>query len=174
MLPMPAMSDPSSRMIVEASSKDDAVIVMRRTFDAPRDLVWTVFTDPKHVVRWFGGAGFTNPVCEMDVRPGGKWRHVMRFPDGDEYAMDFVFVEITRPSRLVWKNADYDTRTSGPPACINEITLKDAGRRTEWELVARFKTFEARDLAVKSGHSTVVTEGSEKLARILDELQRSS
>lgn len=173
MQPMPIPSDVSSKMVVEASSKDDAIIVMRHTFDAPRDLVWTVFTTPVHVARWFGGRGFSNPVCEMDVRPGGRWRHVMRMPDGAEFPLDHVFVEVTRPSRLVWKNSDYDTRTSGPPACINEITLTDAGRRTEWELVVRFKTFEARDLAVKNGHATVVTEGSAKLAQILEELQRS-
>ena len=59
---------------------DEAVIVMTRIYEAPRDLVWEVITEPRHVAQWWGGPGFSNPVCEMDVRPGGLWRHVMRFP----------------------------------------------------------------------------------------------
>ena len=80
---------------------DDAVIVMSRVYEAPRDLVWAAITQPRHVARWWGGPGFSNPVCEMDVRKGGAWTHVMRFPDGHELHMDFVFVEVDPPRRLV-------------------------------------------------------------------------
>jgi len=52
---------------------DEAVIVMSRIFDAPRPLVWKAMTEPEHLVQWWGGHGFTNPVCEMDARPGGRW-----------------------------------------------------------------------------------------------------
>jgi uncharacterized protein YndB with AHSA1/START domain len=55
---------------------------MTRTYEAPRELVWEVITEPRHVIQWWGGAGCSNPICEMDVRPGGDWRHVMRFADG--------------------------------------------------------------------------------------------
>ena len=60
--------------IIDASSLDEPVVIVTRMFDAPRTLVWDVITDPKHVVHWYGGPGFTNPVCEMDLRPGGVWR----------------------------------------------------------------------------------------------------
>ena len=73
---------------------DDAVIVMSRVYEAPRDLVWEAITQPRHVAQWWGGPGFSNPVCAMDVRKGGAWTHVMRFPDGHELHMDFVFVEV--------------------------------------------------------------------------------
>src|SRR5262245_54420869 len=100
---------------VEASSVDEAVVVMTRTFDAPREKVWAAFTDPKHVSKWYGGHGFSNPVCEMDVRPGGLWRHVMRTPDGHEFEMDFVFIEVVKPKRLVWQSASHGERRQGGP-----------------------------------------------------------
>jgi uncharacterized protein YndB with AHSA1/START domain len=158
-------------MKVDATSAAEAVIVMSRTFDAPRDLVWAVFTDPRHVVKWYGGHGFENPVCEMDVRPGGRWRHVMKMADGERFAMDFVFVEVVKPEKLVWKNADYDTRPAGgPPPVINTVTLRDAGAQTHWELVARFRTLAERDAAAKSRYATIITEGAEKLAAVLASL----
>jgi uncharacterized protein YndB with AHSA1/START domain len=75
----------------------ETTIVMSRVYDAPRQLVWQAMTQPKHIRRWWGGPGFTNPVCEMDVRPGGLWHHVMRFPDGHELQLDFVFLEVEPP-----------------------------------------------------------------------------
>ena len=60
-------------------------IVITRVFDAPRDLVWDAWTDPKQVVQWWGPQGFTTTIHEMDVRPGGVWRHTMHGPDGTEY-----------------------------------------------------------------------------------------
>ena len=53
-------------------------LVLTRVFDAPRELMFRAWTDPKHLAQWFGPNGFTNPVCEVDLRPGGVWRHVMR------------------------------------------------------------------------------------------------
>ena len=52
----------------------DRQIVITRVFDAPRELVWKVWTQPEHVARWWGPRGFTTTVTEMDLRPGGKWR----------------------------------------------------------------------------------------------------
>ena len=67
---------------IDAASKERPVIVITRWFDAPRPLVWTAITTPAHVAQWYGGPGFTSPVCEMDLRPGGAWRHVMQAPSG--------------------------------------------------------------------------------------------
>jgi uncharacterized protein YndB with AHSA1/START domain len=60
-------------------------VVITRIFDAPRDLVFKAWTDPKHMARWWGPMGFTNPICELDARVGGAWRIVMRSPAGIEY-----------------------------------------------------------------------------------------
>ncbi len=156
---------------VEAASDREPVIVMSRMFDAPREKVWAAFTDPKHVVRWYGGHGFTNPVCEMDVRPGGRWRHVMRTPDGHEFAMEFVFLEVERPERLVWQNADHGKRPpGGPPTCVMAVTFEEVGRQTKWTMVATFLSLADRDAAMKMGFTTMIEQGSEKLEAIAGEL----
>jgi len=74
---------------------------MVHMLDAPREVVWQAFTNPKLAARWYDGRGFANPVCEMDVRPGGHWHHVMRTPDGGEHPLHFIFVEVLKPERLV-------------------------------------------------------------------------
>ena len=72
-----------------------------RTFDAPRTLVYKVWTDPAHMAQWWGPKDFTNPVYEIDLRPGGEYRYVMRAPDGAEYPGNGVFVEIIANEKLV-------------------------------------------------------------------------
>jgi uncharacterized protein YndB with AHSA1/START domain len=78
-------------------------LAMTRVFDAPRALVWEVWTKPEHLKQWFGPAGFTMPFCEIDLRPGGVIRFAFRGPDGREYPSDGEYVEIDPPARLVWK-----------------------------------------------------------------------
>ena len=60
-------------------------MVVTRVFDAPRELVWKAWTDPKYVMQWWGPKGFTAPVCKMDFRVGGKFLCCMRAPDGQEF-----------------------------------------------------------------------------------------
>src|SRR5436309_7085220 len=69
-------------------------LTITRVFDAPRALVFKMWTEPAHMAQWWGPHGFTNPVCEMDVRAGGRLRIVMRAPDGVEYPMSGTFREI--------------------------------------------------------------------------------
>lgn len=72
-----------------------------RTFDAPRALVWKMWTDPAHVAAWFSPEHFTTPVVQMDVRPGGAIHMVMRAPDGQDHPFDGRFVSLDEPERLV-------------------------------------------------------------------------
>lgn len=76
-------------------------IVITRIFNAPRKLVFEVWTQPEHVAQWWGPKGFTTRVTEIDLRPGGKWRYVMISPDGKEYPAKGVFREIVPPERIV-------------------------------------------------------------------------
>lgn len=163
-------SNPSTRTSdMQVSTPDDApLIVMTRTFEAPRDLVWEAFTDPRHVSKWYGGHGFQNPVCEMDVRPGGSWRHVMRTPDGMDFHIEYVFVEVVKPSKLVWQNADYGKRaTSEPgrhPDNVMTVTLEELGPKlTKWTLVTRFDSIEERNSVLEIGFTEMIKQGSEKL-----------
>jgi uncharacterized protein YndB with AHSA1/START domain len=89
--------------VVERASgaaRPDMTIV--RIFDAPRDLVWKAWTEPQHLAQWFGPKGFTNPVCEVDLRTGGIMRITMQSPDGTLYPMIAVYDEVIEPERLVW------------------------------------------------------------------------
>jgi uncharacterized protein YndB with AHSA1/START domain len=90
-------------MIERASARPDMTIV--RVFDAPRHLVWKAWTEREHLVRWWGPKGFTNPVCEVDVRPGGTLRITMQGPDGTLYPMVAAFDEVVEPERLAWTTA---------------------------------------------------------------------
>jgi uncharacterized protein YndB with AHSA1/START domain len=91
-------------MSVERSRSE---LVITRTFDAPRSLVFSAWVDSKRLAQWWGPEGFTNPVCEVDARPGGAIRVDMRAPDGALYPMTGVFEEVLEPERLVF--------TSGAP-----------------------------------------------------------
>lgn len=158
---------------IDFKSTHSPVLVMQRTFAAPRELVWAALTDPKHVARWYGGHGFENPVCEMDVRPGGRWRHVMRTPDGAEHALEYVFVEVVKPEKLVWQNADHGKSASaGPHDNVMTVTLEAAGKETKWKLVTRFGSFADRDAAQKMGFASVLAEGTEKFNALVNELSR--
>jgi uncharacterized protein YndB with AHSA1/START domain len=78
-----------------------ADLTITRIFDAPREAVWKAWTDPKQVSQWWGPRGFTAPVVELDVRPGGDLRIDMQGPDGTVYANRGVFHEVSEPERLV-------------------------------------------------------------------------
>ena len=76
----------------------DREVTLTRIFDAPRTLVFAMWTDPRHVAQWWGPQGFSNPVCEMDVRSGGALRIVMRAPDGVDYPMRGSSARSRRPN----------------------------------------------------------------------------
>jgi uncharacterized protein YndB with AHSA1/START domain len=145
----------------------EPLIVMTRIYEAPRDLVWEAMTQPEHVRQWWGGPGFTNPVCEMDVRPGGTWHHVMRFPDGRELKMEFVFLEVDRPKRLVWQHSDHGKRTHGPPSSHTTVTLDDLGGRTRCTIVARFDSMAERQAAIEIGFTRPIEASNERLVDYL-------
>ena len=148
----------------------EPTIVMTRLYDAPRDLVWQTMTEARHVRRWWGGPGCSNPVCDMDVRPGGLWNHVMRFPDGRELHLAFVFIEVEEPTRLVWQHTDYGQRKDGLPASHTILTLDDVDGRTRWTMVARFSSMADRDAAIGFGFSGPIEASSDRLVEYLKTL----
>jgi uncharacterized protein YndB with AHSA1/START domain len=77
-------------------------MIATRVFDAPRDLVYSMFIDPEHLSNWWGPRGFRTTTIAMDARPGGEWVHTMRGPDGRDYPNKVVYVEVARPERLVY------------------------------------------------------------------------
>ena len=83
-------------------------LTITRLFDAPRELVFDAWTKPEHLAQWFGPRGFSISHCELDARPGGKLRIVMRAPDDSDCPMIGVFSEVVRPTRLVYTNIPLD------------------------------------------------------------------
>jgi uncharacterized protein YndB with AHSA1/START domain len=79
----------------------DRELVITRTFDAPRRLVFEALTKCEHVARWYGPRRFTLASCEMDIRPGGRWRFVVRDADGSEFGFAGEYREIVPPERIV-------------------------------------------------------------------------
>jgi uncharacterized protein YndB with AHSA1/START domain len=82
--------------------------LITRVFDAPPALVFQAWTDPRHLVEWWGPKGFTNPVCEWDAQPGKRINVVMRAPNGVDYPMGGEFLEVVPPERLVFTSGALD------------------------------------------------------------------
>jgi uncharacterized protein YndB with AHSA1/START domain len=111
-------------------------LVLTRVFDAPRDLVFEAWTDPKHLVQWWGPKGFTNPVCEADARPGGAIRVHMRGPDGTVYPMTGIYEEIVRPERLVFSSSPLDAQGNPMFEVLTTVTFAEQGNKTKLTLQA--------------------------------------
>lgn len=116
-------------------------LVITRVFDAPRELVFKVWAETRHVAQWWGPKGFTNPVCEMDVRAGGALRIHMRAPDGVVYPMTGVFEEIVAPERLVFVGSALDG--NGKPMFDVLTTVKFAEQHGKTALTLQLRVIKA-------------------------------
>lgn len=81
---------------------------IERVFNAPREIVFQAWTKPEHLTQWWGPRGFTLPTCEMEFRAGGRFRMVMRGPDGKDYPMEGAYLEIVEPERIVFQGTIHD------------------------------------------------------------------
>jgi len=81
-------------------------IIMTRTLNAPRDLVWEVWTNPEHIAKWWGPNGFTNTIQSMDVKPGGEWNFIMHGPNKMDFPNRIIYSEVEKPKRLVYTHGD--------------------------------------------------------------------
>jgi len=98
----PSESPAAARHETIFATPHDRELVITRTFEAPRTLVWAAFTDAKHLPNWHTGPeGFTMPVCEIDLRPGGTWRYGWRSAQGREFSATGTYREVDPPKRLV-------------------------------------------------------------------------
>lgn len=141
-------------------------IIATRVFEAPRELVFSMWTDPKHIAKWWGPNGFTNTIDEMDVRPGGVWRFVMHGPDGRDYKNKIVYTEVVRPERLVYEHE------SAPPFHVT-VTFREQSRNTT--LVTMHSLFDTIDLRDNTVKVFGAVEGMhETLGRLAQELSAMS
>ncbi len=109
---------------------DNVEIVIERVFDAPRELVWKMWTDPEHVAQWWGPRGLTTRVDELDLRPGGNWRYVMLGPDGSEYPQNGTFREIVEPELIV-TSAEFEVGEDQPHQVVLTYQFDELGDKTK-------------------------------------------
>ena len=146
------------------TESENLELIITRIFDAPRSLVFKSWIAPEHLVRWWGPQGFTLPSCDMDRRPGGKYRFHMRGPDGDDHWSQGIFREIVEPERLVLAGywADAEGNPKGPEALLT-VTFEDINGETRLTLhQAVFESVTARD-----AHRGGWTSSLERLAEYL-------
>jgi uncharacterized protein YndB with AHSA1/START domain len=121
----------------EATKLSEREITITRVFDAPRALVFEAWTDAAQLAQWWGPKGFTNPVCEIDVRVGGAIRIHMRSPDGQVYPMRGEFREIVAPERLVFTNIAVDGADEPIIEGLTTVTFAERGGKTTMTLHTR-------------------------------------
>jgi len=152
-----AKNDP----VFTLTAPSDREIVITRVFDAPRELVFEMWTDPKNLVHWWGPRGFTTTILEMDVRPGGQWRMIMHGPDGSNYPNHNVFTEVVKPERLVYTHG-------GGAEFEQTVTFEDLGGRTQLSMRLLFPTAADRDRVVKQFNA--IEGGNQTLDRLAEKL----
>jgi uncharacterized protein YndB with AHSA1/START domain len=145
---------------------EGAELVMERVFDAPRELVWKVLTDPDRVKNWWGPHGYTARVEAMDVRPGGTWRWISVGPDGSEFAFKGEYLEVEPIERVVrTEMPDMPPFTDDPSgAAVETMTLEDLGGRTKLTSRSRFPSAEVLAGALATGMIGGALESYDRLA----------
>lgn len=159
-------------MVAETNSTvppADRVLVITRVLDAPRSLVFSMWTQPEHLVRWWGPKDFTLPFCETEFRVGGSYRYCMRAPDGVDYWVWGTYREIVEPERIVFTWGREDAEGNPIPESIVTVTLAEHenGKTMLTLHHAVFTTVEDRD-----AHIGGWTECLERLAQYVAQAHR--
>lgn len=159
-------------MTTKTTTRDDTTITLpsdtemliKRSFNAPRELVWKAMTTPEHVRHWYGPRGTEITKCEIDLRVGGKWRFVMRAPDGREVGFRGEYREILAPKRAVqtWCFEPFPDATS-----VETMTLDERDGRTYMTTHVQHKTKENRDGHLNSGMEGGMRETFQRLDELL-------
>lgn len=155
----------------QVSTPSEQEIRLTRLFSAPRQLVFDAMTRPEHVKRWWGnlGEGYSVPVCEIDLRPGGKWRFVNRHPQGDAVFYG-EYREIEPPRRVVF------TEIFEPfPDSVSVVTsvLTEEGNKTRLTATVRYPSLEVRDMVMASGMADGAGVSYDRLEDLVAELSRA-
>ena len=159
---------------LQLTAPGEREIVMTRVLDAPRQLVFDALTKPELVRRWLlGPPGWSMPVCEIDLRVGGKYRYVWRQDsDGTEMGMGGVYREIVVPERLV--TTERFDEAWYPGEAVGTLVLVEQRGRTTVTQTMRYESREARDAVLKSGMEKGVAASYDRLADLLAATLRGS
>jgi len=158
-----ASKSASPRKKTGASTPQQSLVI-KRTFDAPRDLVWQVWSDPDQAKNWWGPNGFTLPFVEMDQRPGGKWRARMVSPDGKDFWQHGVYREIVPPEKTM-----YTFIWDSEPQHEMLITVLFAARGNKTEMTFKQEGF--KSAGEKAGHEDGWNQTFDRMNDYLKTLQ---
>jgi uncharacterized protein YndB with AHSA1/START domain len=143
---------------------------MSRIFDAPRQLVWKVYTDPQLVPQWWGPRYLTTTVEKMDVSVGGAWRYIQRDPQGNEFAFRGVYKEITPPERLTYT---FELEPMAGHISTETILFEDLpGGKTRITASSIFTTLEDLEGMLQSGMEGGAVEMWDRLEELLAETRQ--
>lgn len=148
-----------------SSATADREIVLSREFDAPRELVFQAYTDPRHLPHWWGPDGFVNTVHHIDVRPGGTWRFTMHGPDGTDWPNRITYREVVAPELLAYDHGD--DVDDDPGAFQVTIRFDDLGGRTRVTQHMLFATAAQREGVIQFGAVELGNQTMAKLAAYL-------
>jgi uncharacterized protein YndB with AHSA1/START domain len=155
---------------LKITTPTDCEVVLSRVFDAPSDLVFNALTQPELLPRWYGPAGWTLEVCDIDLQVGGKWRFVLRRPDGKRIGQRGVYREIVPGQRLVntesWEDWD-------PGETLVTTILAEENGRTRYTSTILFPSLEVRDIVVKGGLEDSAAESYDRLEELMGAMSRA-
>lgn len=153
------------------TTPSDREIRMTRLFDAPRELVFEALTKPEHIREWWGrlGEGYSVPVCEMDLRVGGRWRFVNRHPRG-EAAFSGEVLEVVPPSRFVYTER-FEDYPDGEPSTVT-VELTEESGKTRLTLTASFSSRDVRDMVLGTGMEKGVAISYDRLEDLVLRLKK--
>jgi uncharacterized protein YndB with AHSA1/START domain len=146
------------------STPSEREIRLEREFDAPRERVFAVLTDPALISEWWGPRGTATEVDQMDVRPGGAWRYVVRNQDGSETAFRGTYREIVAPERIV---QTFEWEGMPGHVSVETAVLEDLGERTRLVSTSLFHTIEERDGMIASGMEGGAADTYNRLEELL-------
>ena len=147
---------------------EDGDLVFERTFDAPREQVWTALTDPEIVPKWWGKHGTTTTVVEMDVRPGGTWRYISSAPDRDDVVFYGEYLEVTPPEGYKWTFM-FDVDGVGPMGGPETHSLEEVDGKTKVTSIGHMGSVEALEGALSTGMIPGALETWDRLEAVLAE-----
>jgi uncharacterized protein YndB with AHSA1/START domain len=152
--------------VIEPGKQD---ITITRDFDAPRELVFKAYTDPKLIEQWFGPREYTTKVDKMEARPGGQWRFVQRDDRGNEFAFHGVHHDVVAPERSV---ATFEFEGMPGHVLLQTITLEALGNKTRMREHMVFESVADRDGMVASGMQRGSDDSMDRLEDILTTLKK--
>jgi uncharacterized protein YndB with AHSA1/START domain len=161
-------SSSGSANALTVTRTSDTSVELSRTFDFPRRLIFEAISKPEHITRWWGRRQDAFTTCDMDFRPGGKWRFVTRDADGAEWAFRGEYREIEPPERVV---QTFEFEGAPGHISVETMTLDERGGKTTMHILSVIDSREAMDAYLASGMEEGAGESYDRLEEYLATLE---